>query len=195
MQNTSFKIQYKQAKLFSQDTVQPNCLYQCSFRVPVQKYRYLVRGSGTKIQNYWRSRILWFIRTLAKVFIQYTVQPNCPNQCYSRIPVQNNRYSVRGSGSKNAKLFMFKDLHFIRLRTHVKHFIQDTVQASKTLQSRYSTTELSLSVFFLGTGTEIPVLGTRIWPKNSKLLTFKNFMIHQNPSKSLLSRYSTPELS
>jgi hypothetical protein len=84
---------------------------------------------------------------------------------------------------------MFKDLHFIRLRTHEKHFIQDTVQASKTLQSRYSTTELSLSVFFSGTGTEIPVLGTRVWPKISKLLTFKNFMIYQNPRKSLHSIY------
>ncbi len=51
-------VLYKQAKLFSQDTVQPNCLYQCSFREPVQKYRYLVRGSGPKIQNYGRSRIL-----------------------------------------------------------------------------------------------------------------------------------------
>ncbi len=91
-------------------TVQPSCLYQCSFRVPVQKYRYLVRGSGPKIQNYWRSRILWFIRTLAKVFIQDTEQPNCPNQCNSWIPVQNNRYSVRGSGPKNSKLLMFKDL-------------------------------------------------------------------------------------
>ncbi len=160
---------------------------------------YLVRGSDPK-----NSELL--------AFKDFTFHQNPSETLHSRYSFHRTAlisvlfgYPYRTTGTqyvgparkiiKNAKLFMFKDLHFIRLRTHAKHFIQDTVQASKTLQSRYSTTELSLSVFFSGTGTEIPVLGTRVWPKNSKLLTFKNVMIYQNPSKSLHSIYSTAELS